>query len=42
MIRCHHDPTFENRRKPVFNFMKGIAMSRTNFADRLLLAALLT
>jgi hypothetical protein len=32
----------ENRRKPVFNFMKGIAMSRSDFADRLPVAASLT
>jgi hypothetical protein len=32
-------PNFESRRKPVFNFMKGTAMSRCDFADQLLLPA---
>jgi hypothetical protein len=33
---------FEDRRKPVFDFMKGFAMFRTNFAVRIPLAASLT
>jgi hypothetical protein len=35
-------PNLENRRKPVFNFMKGAAMSYYDFLHRLLLAARLT
>jgi hypothetical protein len=32
----------DSRRKPVFTFMKGTAMPRTDFADRSLLTAPLT
>ena len=34
--------TDEDRRKPVFDFMKGFAMFRTDFAARLPLTASLT
>jgi hypothetical protein len=35
-------PESDSRRKPVFTFMKGTAMPRTDFADRSLLTAPLT